>query len=79
MFAMAELCGFVAWRTPAAVNWLAGAPGASFVEAVVLVPVGVGLWLEIVESPPLSPARRTRCAWRSRRQRCGRSGCSLIW
>ncbi len=55
VFAIAELCGLVAWRTPAAVNWLAGGALRPLVEAAVLVPVGVGYWLELVESPPLSP------------------------
>jgi cytochrome c oxidase assembly factor CtaG len=49
------LAGAVLWRTPPAVNGLARHPWLAAVEAVTLVPVGMGLWLELVESPPLSP------------------------
>jgi len=58
-FTLAELCGLVAWRTPAAVNWLAGGAWRALVEAGVLLLVGIGYWLELVESPPCSP-RSTR-------------------
>ena len=58
-FVGAELCAFVAWRTPATVNWIAGGDWHVLVEALVLLPVGVGFWLECVESPPLVP-RSTR-------------------
>jgi cytochrome c oxidase assembly factor CtaG len=58
-FVCLELCAFVAWRTPAAVNWLQRGGWQVLVEALVLVPVGVAFWLECVESPPLVP-RSTR-------------------
>jgi cytochrome c oxidase assembly factor CtaG len=59
VFALAELAAFVVWRTPAAVDWLAGSSWRPLTEALVLVPAGVGFWLECVDSPPLSP-RATR-------------------
>ncbi len=43
------------WRTPVGVNALARHPWLVVVEAVTLVPLGMGLWLELVESPPLTP------------------------
>jgi len=49
----------VAWRTPAAVDAIARNAWLVLPEAVVLVGVGVGFWLELVESPPLRP-RSTR-------------------
>ncbi len=49
------LVGAVLWRTPPAVNGLARHPWLVVVEALTLVPVGMGLWLELVESPPLTP------------------------
>lgn len=49
------LAGAVLWRTPPAVNGLARHPWLVVVEAVTLVSVGMGLWLELVESPPLTP------------------------
>lgn len=54
-FLCADLAVIVLWRTPAAVDglltrrWLVG------VEAASLLVVGAGLWLELVESPPLAP------------------------
>jgi len=54
-FVMAELCVLIAWRTPAAVDWLEGGAWRVLLEAAVLILVGVLYWLEIVESPPLSP------------------------
>ncbi|HEX3840225.1 MAG TPA: cytochrome c oxidase assembly protein [Acidimicrobiales bacterium] len=43
------------WRIPPSVNALVGHPWLVGVEAVSLLVVGVGLWLELIESPPLSP------------------------
>ncbi|MGO9343547.1 MAG: cytochrome c oxidase assembly protein [Acidimicrobiales bacterium] len=54
-FLVVELGVLVAWRTPAAVNWLQGSAWRVLLEAAVLMIVGVLYWLEIVESPPLSP------------------------
>jgi len=54
----------VVWRVPAAVDAVARHGWAAPVEALTLVPAGVGLWLELVESPPVEPrsARPKRVA-----------------
>ena len=54
----------VAWRIPPSVDALARHGWLSLLEAVTLVAAGVGLWLELVESPPFSPrlARPKRIA-----------------
>jgi cytochrome c oxidase assembly factor CtaG len=49
------LAGTIIWRTPSAVDALERRPWLVAVEAVTLVAVGIGLWLELVESPPLVP------------------------
>lgn len=54
-FAGLYLAGAVAWRIPPAVNSLARDPWLLAVEVLTLVPVGMGLWLELVDSPPLTP------------------------
>ncbi len=54
-FAGLYLAGAVAWRIPPSVNALQRHPWLVALEAVTLVPVGMGLWLELVESPPLTP------------------------
>jgi cytochrome c oxidase assembly factor CtaG len=55
----AMLAGFIVvalgWRVPGAVNALVRYPGLTVVEAVTLVGAGCGLWLELVDSPPLRP------------------------
>lgn len=43
------------FRTPLAVNSLVRHAWLSPVEGVILAIVGVGLWLELIESPPLVP------------------------
>jgi len=55
---------FVVWRIPAVVDALVRDRWLSLVEAVTLVAAGIGLWLELVESPPFSPrlARPKRIA-----------------
>jgi len=58
-FVGAEMCAFVVWRIPPAVNWLERGAWQVLVEALVVIPVGLGFWLECVESPPLAP-RSTR-------------------
>jgi cytochrome c oxidase assembly factor CtaG len=58
-FAFLYLIGAILWRASFAVNALRSRPWLSVVEAVTLIAVGIGLWLELVESPPLSP-RSTR-------------------
>jgi cytochrome c oxidase assembly factor CtaG len=54
----------VAWRSPASVDALARHWWLAPLEAVSLVTVGVGLWLELLESPPFVPrlARPKRMA-----------------
>ncbi len=54
----------VAWRIPPSVDALARHGWLSLLEAVSLMTAGVGLWLELVESPPFSPrlARPKRIA-----------------
>ena len=54
-FAALYLVGAVLWRIPPSVNGLERHPWLVVVEAATLVPVGLGLWLELVESPPLMP------------------------
>ena len=45
----------VGWRSPGAVAALAAHGWLAPVEGVTLAVVGVGLWLELVSSPPLEP------------------------
>lgn len=46
---------WIAWRLPPAVNAVVRSPGLMVLEAASLLVVGVALWLECVESPPLVP------------------------
>jgi len=57
--AVVYLVAVVLWRIPATVDALVHHPWLIVVEAGVLVPLGLALWLELVESPPLTP-RLTR-------------------
>jgi cytochrome c oxidase assembly factor CtaG len=59
VFVGIELAAIVVWRIPVTVDWLAGSSSRAVLEALVLLPAGVGFWLECIESPPLSP-RTTR-------------------
>lgn len=43
------------WRTPLAVNALVSHPALTILEALSLTPVGIWIWTELVDSPPLSP------------------------
>jgi cytochrome c oxidase assembly factor CtaG len=54
-FGCLYLAGIVLWRIPLTVDALARHPGLVVAEAVTLVVVGIGLWLELVESPPFTP------------------------
>jgi len=45
----------IAWRLPVTVNALPGDPALTVAEAVTLLASGSGVWLELVESPPLLP------------------------
>lgn len=49
------LAAAIIWRIPASVNALIRHPWLLAVEAVTLAATGIGLWLELVESPPLVP------------------------
>ncbi len=57
--AVVVLCLYLAtvvlWRTPWAVNALARQGWPLAIEAITLLPVGVLLWLDLVESPPSTP------------------------
>ena len=55
LFGSLFLCGVILWRIPLTVDALARSPWLLYVEATTLLVVGVGLWLELVESPPLTP------------------------
>ena len=54
-FFVLYLAGAILWRIPASVNALIRHPWLLVVEALTLVALGTGLWLELVESPPLVP------------------------
>ena len=54
-FFILYLAGAILWRIPATVDALIRHPWLLVVEAVTLVALGTGLWLELVESPPLVP------------------------
>jgi cytochrome c oxidase assembly factor CtaG len=55
VFVALDLLAIVLWRTPAAGNALQRHWWLALVEALVLLPLGIGLWLECVPSPPLEP------------------------
>jgi cytochrome c oxidase assembly factor CtaG len=54
-FIAADLCVVVAWHAPGAVTTVAQHAWIVPLEGVSLLVFGVGLWLELVESPPLVP------------------------
>jgi len=54
-FLICDLAVVIAWRTPAAVAAVAARSWLVPLEAASLVVVGLGLWLELVASPPLVP------------------------
>jgi cytochrome c oxidase assembly factor CtaG len=54
-FVAAGLGVAIAWHTPAAVAAVAAHGWLAPVEGATLVLAGVGLWLELVDSPPLVP------------------------
>ena len=53
VFALLFVAGVIMWRIPPMVNALATHPWLLAIEAVILPVVGVGLWLELIDSPPL--------------------------
>jgi cytochrome c oxidase assembly factor CtaG len=54
-FVVADLGVAAAWHAPGAVATVARGGWGPLVEGVTLLVVGVGLWLELVPSPPLEP------------------------
>jgi len=54
-FLVVFIAASVAWRLPPVVDALARHPALIAVEMVTLLAVGIGLWLELVSSPPLAP------------------------
>lgn len=63
IFVLLDLGVMVAWRVPAAMDALAGHPWLLVVQTVSLVAAGIGLWLELVVSPPFAP--RVARPWRA--------------
>ena len=55
MFVLADLGVVIAWHAPVAVAAVAAHGWLVFPEALSLLVFGLGLWLELVESPPLVP------------------------
>ncbi len=45
----------IAWHTPGAVSTVSAHGWLAIVEAAVLIVFGLGLWLELLPSPPLAP------------------------
>ena len=62
-FLVVDVAVLVVWRTPAAVDALAAHGWLAAVEVVSVVVAGCGLWLELVDSPPLAP--RVPRPWRA--------------
>lgn len=62
-FMALDLVVIVAWHSPAAADAVARRGWPALVEAVCLVGAGIGLWLELVASPPLAP--RLAQPWRA--------------
>jgi cytochrome c oxidase assembly factor CtaG len=54
-FLVVFIAAGVAWRLPPVVDALARHPVLIAVELVTLLAAGIGLWLELVSSPPLAP------------------------
>jgi cytochrome c oxidase assembly factor CtaG len=54
-FIAVDLAVAAAWHAPGAVATVARDGWAPFVEALTLLVLGIGLWLELVASPPLQP------------------------
>jgi len=54
-YVVIEAVVVVAWRVPAGVDALARHGWLSLAEAVTLAGAGIGLWLELVASPPFAP------------------------
>jgi hypothetical protein len=54
-FVLLFMVAVVLWRTPVGVDAVVRHPWLVTAEAVTLVGAGVGLWLELVASPPFAP------------------------
>ena len=54
-FLVVFIAACIAWRLPPVVDALARHPALAAAELVMLLAAGIGLWLELVSSPPLSP------------------------
>ena len=54
-FIAVDVAAIIAWHTPVAVASVARHIWLVPIEAVTLLVFGVGLWLELVQSPPLTP------------------------
>ena len=63
VFVVLDVGMIVAWRVPAAMDTLDRHPWLLVVQASTLVAAGVGLWLELVASPPFAP--RVARPWRA--------------
>lgn len=50
-----ELAVTIGWRLPVAVDALVDHRLLVILEVLTLVPAGIGLWLELIDSPPLTP------------------------
>ncbi|MDA8296941.1 MAG: cytochrome c oxidase assembly protein [Actinomycetota bacterium] len=50
-----ELLVTIGWRLPVAVDALVDHRLLVIAEVLTLVPAGIGLWLELIDSPPLTP------------------------
>jgi cytochrome c oxidase assembly factor CtaG len=55
VFLIAFVAVCLAWRLPPVLDALARQPALIAPEALTLLAVGTGLWLELVDSPPLAP------------------------
>ena len=55
VFLVAFVAVCLAWRLPPVMDALARQPALVVPEALTLLAVGAGLWLELVDSPPLAP------------------------
>jgi cytochrome c oxidase assembly factor CtaG len=63
VFVVLDVGVIVAWRVPATMDALDRHPWLLAVQAATLVAAGVGLWLELVASPPFAP--RVARPWRA--------------
>ena len=55
IFLLAFMGVSLAWRLPPVMDALARQPALTALELVTLLPAGIALWLELLDSPPLAP------------------------